>query len=73
MIACTSCKTSHNVLSHGGWVNLWAGGGGSGTVVIWGVELWGVGGMVEGVSLSLCCPRLIILSHWIKKLSYRFC
>ena len=27
LIACTSCKTSYNILSHGGCVNLWAVGG----------------------------------------------
>ena len=26
------------------------------------------GGMEEGGSLPVCCPRLIILSHWKKKL-----
>ena len=26
------------------------------------------GGREEGVSLSVCCPRFIILSYWMKKL-----
>ena len=113
-MACTSCKTSHNVLSHGGWVNLQAGGGGSGAVVIWGqgrgvqckIESLQIldlrrlaslhimccasvvsglhlqaafktatlmGGMEEGGSLPVCCPRLIILSHWKKNLYQRSC
>ena len=40
------CKTSYNVLSHGGWVSLWAGGMGD------RVGLLSLGGGGGGVGLS---------------------
>ena len=60
MRARTSCKTSYNnVLSHGGWVNLWegCGVGGGEAVDIWEGERRGV--LVQNKeSTDFRCPQV---------------